>query len=82
MILYQTEVHKLMSKCHKNLLIHNFSGSQTLISQFFVSQIFSPLNPFVPVGAKDHTYLNKLASKSCRFVLSMYDLLLPLDMKG
>ena len=61
---------------NKNLLIRNFlqffhfsrSSSQTLILQFFVSQVFSSLNPFVLDGSKDHTYLNKPASKSCRFV--------------
>ena len=61
---------------NKNLLIRNFlqffhfsrSSSQTLILQFFVSQVFSSLNPFVLGGSKDHTYLNKPASKSCRFV--------------
>ena len=40
------------------------SSSQTFTSQFFVSQIFSSLNPFVPGGTKSHTYLNKPVSKA------------------
>ena len=44
------------------------SSSQTFISQFFVSQIFSSLNPFVPDGTKGYTDLNKPASESYRFV--------------
>ena len=42
------------------------SSSQTLISQFFLSQIFSSLNPFVMCETKGHIYLNKPASKTCR----------------
>ena len=33
------------------------SNSETFISEFFVSQIFSSLNAFVPGGTKGHTYL-------------------------
>ena len=43
-------------------------SSKTLISQLFVPKIFSFLNLFVSARTKCDTYLNKPASKSCRFV--------------
>ena len=47
------------SQSFHNVFIFRGPTSQNLVSQFFVSQIFISLNPFVASAAKGHTYLNK-----------------------
>ena len=86
-ILCQSEIKSInaIKICSFSIFSHFFhfllSISQTLISQYFVSQIVSSLNPFLPGETKGPYILKKTCILKLQVCLRMFDLLLPLGME-